>query len=224
MKQGGQPPLSLIRMTKRILTLFICIIVSCTACKENQAQPVPVPRSTEASQHIRSKSAQPSQTGPAEKPILKPPVQPFLPNRLAIPAIGITAEIEPVTTLPDGQMGVPADIRKAGISYPGILPGAPGNVLLDGHVDSYTGPAVFFDLKKLKPGNSIIVSNLNGPKLIYVVESVEIYFTHEAPLGRIFGPTTEHRLTLITCTGRYSRKKKEHEKRLIVFARQEGER
>lgn len=58
-----------------------------------------------------------------------------------------------------------------------------------------------------------------GEKLTYIVESVEIYTTAEAPMERIFGKSTEARMNLITCTGRYSRKKKEHEKRLIVFTK-----
>ncbi|MFF2911856.1 class F sortase [Paenibacillus sp. NPDC057934] len=150
------------------------------------------------------------------------PEKPFMPTQLSIPAIEVTAEIEPVAVLPSGQMGVPESTDLVGISYPGVRPGSKGNVVLDGHVDSYTGPAVFFKLKKLKPGDSIIVSD-NVHKLTYTVESVEIYPTEQAPLERIFGDTTEHRLTLITCTGKYSRKKKEHEKRLVVFTKQKGE-
>jgi late competence protein required for DNA uptake (superfamily II DNA/RNA helicase) len=35
----------------------------------------------------------------------------------------------------------------------------------------------------------------------------------------IFGPTEERHLNLITCAGRYSRSKKEHEGRLVVFTK-----
>ncbi|WP_239712967.1 class F sortase [Paenibacillus sp. 19GGS1-52] len=149
--------------------------------------------------------------------------KPFLPTSLVIPAIGVSAQIQPVAVLTNGQIGVPKETDLVGISYPGVLPGEQGNVILDGHVDSYTGPAVFFNLKKLKRGDAIIVSNNSGRKLTYLVESVEIFVTSEAPLKRIFGETKDPRLNLITCTGRYSRKKKEHEKRLIVFTKLEGE-
>ncbi|MNJ81728.1 hypothetical protein D3C77_806690 [compost metagenome] len=56
-------------------------------------------------------------------------------------------------------------------------------------------------------------------QLTYRVESVESFLTSEAPIERIFGDTNDIRMNLITCTGRYSRKKKEHEKRLVVFAK-----
>lgn len=157
---------------------------------------------------------------PKPTPTIKPSLpKPFMPTQLNIPAIGVTAPIEPVTLLSDGQMDVPRDTDYAGILYPGILPGEMGNVILDGHVDSYIGPAIFFKLKKLKVGDQITVSNREGRKLTYIVESVEVFTTAEAPLERIFGKSTESRMNLITCTGRYSRKKKEHEQRLIVFTK-----
>jgi LPXTG-site transpeptidase (sortase) family protein len=143
----------------------------------------------------------------------------IMPTQLYIPAIGVNAKIEQVTLLPDGQVDVPTDTNIAGILYPGILPGAKGNVIIDGHVDSYVGPAIFFKLKKLKYGDEITVSNADGRKLTYTVESVETFTTTEAPLERIFGKSPEARMNLITCTGRYSRKKQEHEKRLVVFTK-----
>ncbi|MNN68889.1 hypothetical protein D3C81_1846310 [compost metagenome] len=53
--------------------------------------------------------------------------------------------------------------------------------------------------------------------------SVEIFKPSEAPIERIFGPTDEIHLNLITCTGKYSRKRKEHEERLVVFAKLDGD-
>ncbi|MNJ53391.1 hypothetical protein D3C77_487760 [compost metagenome] len=55
------------------------------------------------------------------------------------------------------------------------------------------------------------------------MQSVETYLTSEAPVDRVFGETEERMLNLVTCTGKYSRKKKEHERRLIVFAKLDGE-
>lgn len=78
-------------------------------------------------------------------------------------------------------------------------------------------------MKKLKRGDPIIVTSLKGNKLTYTVESVEIFKPKEAPLERIFGKSDDYRLNLITCTGRYSRKKKEHEQRLVIFAKLGGE-
>ncbi|MFC3748893.1 class F sortase [Paenibacillus sp. GCM10012306] len=213
-------------MKKWILALMLTSIAF-YGCGCGATTPSPAPKENLHSESKPNTTVIDTKVEPTQKPIpihSAPvlPEKPFMPTRLSIPAIGVTTEIEPVAALPNGQMGVPESTELVGISYPGILPGSKGNVVLDGHVDSYTGPAVFFNLKKLKPGDSIVVSN-NVHKLTYTVESVEIYPTNEAPLERIFGDTTEHRLTLITCTGKYSRKKKEHEKRLVVFTKQKGE-
>jgi sortase (surface protein transpeptidase) len=129
--------------------LLLCIAISCSGCKDAPTSPI---TNTERIQ-TRSDSALHAKTVPTEAPRVletkpSPPVNPFMPNQITIPAIGLTAEIQPVTTLANGQMGVPETTDLVGLSYPGTLPGAKGNVLLAGHVDSYTGPAVFFQPKK----------------------------------------------------------------------------
>ncbi len=150
--------------------------------------------------------------------------KPFMPTHLIIPAIHLFSKIKPVGVLANGQMDVPQSTDLVGILYPGVLAGAKGNLVMDGHVDSYTGPAVLFDLKKLKPRDLIIVRDNMDHLLTYRVESVESFISSEAPIERIFGETDEIRLNLITSTGAYSRKIKEHQKRLIVFAKLDGER
>ncbi|MCZ4141197.1 peptidase C60 sortase A and B, partial [Escherichia coli] len=71
-------------------------------------------------------------------------------------------------------------------------------------MDDYKGPGVFYPLKKLKPGAFVLLFDESNRSLVYQVESVESYFTDEAPLDRIFGETSDFRLNLITCTGIYN--------------------
>ncbi|MNJ32517.1 Sortase family protein [compost metagenome] len=104
-------------------------------------------------------------------------------------------------------MDVPKQTEVVGILHPGVIAGEQGNMVMDGHVDSYSGPAVFFNLKKLKPGDPIIVRDMNREKLTYIVQSVESYPTSDAPVDRVFGETDERMLNLVTCSGKYSRKK-----------------
>ncbi|WMT42698.1 class F sortase [Paenibacillus sp. D2_2] len=74
----------------------------------------------------------------SEYSVHTPPTEPFLPNHLYIPSINVFARIMPVGVTENGQMDVPEDTNIAGILQPGVLPGAKGNVNMDGHVDSYT--------------------------------------------------------------------------------------
>ncbi|MFF2091177.1 class F sortase [Paenibacillus sp. NPDC058174] len=143
----------------------------------------------------------------------------IVPVELFIPAIQLQAQIEPVSVLENGQMDIPQSTDKVGFLSTGTLPGALGNAVMDGHVDSYTGPAVFFKLKRLKPGDEVLIRNKSGRVLQFNVESVETFKTADAPVQKIFGPADGAHLNLITCTGKYSRSKKEHEARLVVFTK-----
>ncbi|WP_433945293.1 class F sortase [Paenibacillus sp. SN-8-1] len=141
------------------------------------------------------------------------------PSHISIPAVHIEARIEPVGFLENGQMDVPNRTDRVGYLASGVFPGAAGNAIMDGHVDTYTGPAVFYPLKKLKKGDSVYISNDNGDKLRFIVQSVNYYLTEDAPAEAIFGPSSNHGLNLITCAGRYSRSRREDEGRLVVYTR-----
>lgn len=147
------------------------------------------------------------------------PVKPIKPNKIIIPSLQVKAIVEPVGVLENGQMAVPKDTEQTGLLSPGYLPGELGNAVIDGHVDNYTGPAVFFYLKKLKPNDQVILKDKTGRQLTFLVESTEIVTPHQVSIDKVFGPSAEPRLNLITCTGKYSRKKQEHEARLIVYTK-----
>ncbi|MBB6729324.1 class F sortase [Cohnella zeiphila] len=191
----------------------------------------PTPASPVQPESVQLRSAEPAPASPP--PVLPPKPEPqprarnadnarraaFTPNRLLIPSVRIDAAVEPVGVLPNGQMDAPVSSQKAGILVPGVKPGQPGNAIIAGHEDNYRGPALFYPLKKLKAGDPVLVMNGKGRYLVFEVVSVETYKTDKAPIDRIFGAAGEPRLNLITCTGKFDRKLKEHEKRLIVFTR-----
>ncbi|OMF68254.1 class F sortase [Paenibacillus glucanolyticus] len=143
----------------------------------------------------------------------------IIPNKIWIPSIGLEASVQPVGLLENGQMEAPVSSNVAGVFIDGVLPGQQGNAIIAGHVDNYTGPAIFYPLKKVKPGAPVVLSDKEGNYLVFKVVAVESYATAEAPIERIFGDSDIEQLNLITCTGRYNREKKEHEKRLVVYTR-----
>ncbi|WP_260411002.1 class F sortase [Cohnella xylanilytica] len=166
----------------------------------------------------------PAPRAAAEKPAAPAPSRSFeslafTPDRVVIPTLRIDARVEQVGVLENGRMDVPESPHVTGILSPGIKPGQKGNAVIAGHVDSHTGPAVFYPLKKAKPGDPIVVTNSKGKALVFKITSVESFKTAEAPIQRIFGPADEARLCLITCTGKFNRARREHEERLVVFAR-----
>ncbi|MFB9277270.1 class F sortase [Cohnella cellulosilytica] len=196
---------------KKALFVILLLVLAVVGTKDSIIQP----RNDAIS--LRSRAVPPMEI---QRP--KPAPSGIAPARLFIPALDIHADIETVHVLDNGQMGVPESTDKVGYLSNGVLPGAIGNAVMDGHVDSYVGPAVFFSLRTLTKGDIVIVKDERGKAIEFAVEAVETYPTDAAPIGKIFGSTKEPRLNLITCSGKYSRKKREHLERLVVFTKRIG--
>ncbi|MBS2970498.1 class F sortase [Metabacillus sp. KIGAM252] len=139
------------------------------------------------------------------------------PVKVEIPKINVSGSIESVGTLPSGQMDVPKDDNNIGWFEPGTKVGNEGNAVLAGHVDNKTGPAVFYNLKKLEKGDEIKVKDNQGKELVFIVKNKVSYPRDKAPLDDIFGSTSRRNLNLITCTGTFDRSNRTHEERLVVY-------
>jgi hypothetical protein len=143
----------------------------------------------------------------------------FAPAALVIPRIGIDAGIVPVGVTPEGQLEAPADYNTVGWYQSGPLPGEPGRAVLDGHLDSRTGPAVFYRLGELVAGDEIIVRMGAGrDDQTFVVTESSVYWTNEAPLDRIFGAAEQAELVLITCDGPFDGGGGGYLQRRVIFA------
>ena len=147
-----------------------------------------------------------------------------LPSRLVIPSIGVDAAIEYVGLDANGAMDVPKDYFNTAWYEPGTRPGQPGNAVISGHVDSaaLNRRVVFGDLERMVPGNEVIVVGDDGSQRRFIVQSVETYRTADAPLARIFGPTTDVNLNLISCIGTFDQSVRSYDQRIVVYARWDG--
>ncbi|MYL51026.1 sortase [Halobacillus litoralis] len=139
------------------------------------------------------------------------------PDRIEIPSIDVDTSVKALGYTPDGGMAVPKSLTDVGWFEPGTMPGNQGNAVIAGHVDGNSGPAVFYDLKDLKPGDEIHVYDENM-KLTFEVSRIESYPYQDAPIRKIFGPTNSHGLNLITCTGPYDKEASTYSERLAVFS------
>lgn len=156
-----------------------------------------------------------------ESPVVLPTPRPIertpAPVRIRIPAIGIDTAVQWVGKDAEGQMDVPSNYTDVAWYEVGPPPGTPGNAVIAGHLDSPTGPAIFFRLRELQPGDEIFISNEAGQELRFIVSGSEVYDADNAPLERIFGPAIKPRLNLITCDGAFDQSIRQYDKRLIVF-------
>ncbi|CAA9570155.1 MAG: hypothetical protein AVDCRST_MAG88-2256, partial [uncultured Thermomicrobiales bacterium] len=145
------------------------------------------------------------------------------PVRLSIPTIEVDAEIERVGLTPDGAMDVPKGPWTVGWYAPGPPAGELGNAAMAGHVDYRSvGPAVFWRLRELAPGDEVIVHRADGSGRRFVVTGVRAYYTDDIPLAEVFGPSERPGLNLITCTGQFSASARDYDRRLIVYTEAVG--
>lgn len=149
--------------------------------------------------------------------------QPERPVWVRIPSIGVNAGIEAVGLTAANAMATPQDWNNVGWYDLGYWPGQPGNAVMTGHLDAPgSKPAVFWRLKELRPGDRILVVMESGRTLAFVVIESVYYPYDDAPLWRIFGPSGESRLNLITCRGDWDRQLRTYDHRLVVYTRQIG--
>jgi hypothetical protein len=123
--------------------------------------------------------------------------------------------------LRDGSIALPAASRAAPAGWYRYLaaPGEVGPAVILGHVDSADdGPAVFFRLGALRPGNRVLVTRADGLVAVFGVRSVIERSKASFPSAAVYGPTTQPELRLITCGGRFDRSRGSYRDNVIAFA------
>ncbi len=141
------------------------------------------------------------------------------PTWLHIPALEVSSAIVPVGLTGNGQMETPERYSDVGWYQNGAVPGQPGRAVLAGHLDSFDGPAVFYRLGQLLPGDLIYIhSSAGNSPSEYIVRDLALFWTDLAPVAEIFGATDAAELVLITCGGPYDRGSASYLQRLVVYA------
>ncbi|WP_255499580.1 sortase domain-bontaining protein [Nocardiopsis sp. Huas11] len=127
------------------------------------------------------------------------------PVSLSIPAIGVdTEDLLPLQVRSDCELDVPQDPDAVGWYEAGAWPGQSGAAVMGAHVDSLSGPAVFFRLRELSPGDEITVGRADGVDAVFSVYEVGQYPKDGFPTRRVYGSTQgQAELRLITCGGTF---------------------
>ncbi|WP_432907948.1 class F sortase [Micromonospora matsumotoense] len=142
------------------------------------------------------------------------------PVRLTVPAIKVAAPVAPVGQARDGSIDVPPLDRhhETGWYDRGPTPGEPGRAIIVGHVDSKDGPSVFYDLRKLKPGDRIEVTRDDRRVVVFRVDSVEFFDKSALPADRVYGDSGAPALRLITCGGQWIGGRTGYADNVVAFA------
>jgi Sortase domain len=135
---------------------------------------------------------------PPQAPEALPVAKPVL---LTIPLIGVRTRLIKLGLTTDGAMQVPSTTTVAGWYTGSPRPGAIGSAVIAGHIDSLTGPGVFFRLSELRPGDFVYVLRADGTTAKFEVTAVQSYLKDDFPTETVFGPAPSAQLRLITCGG-----------------------
>ncbi|MFD3467449.1 class F sortase [Streptomyces sp. NPDC058682] len=141
-------------------------------------------------------------------------------QRIRIATINVDAPVMTVGLDAEGWIDAPPpqDRNLAGWYLNGISPGQRGSAVIVGHVDNAQGPAVFYGLGSVKPGNHIEVERYDGRTAVFEVYGVEVFSKEAFPGARVYGDTGHAELRVITCGGGYS-KARGYDGNVVVFAR-----
>jgi Sortase domain len=145
------------------------------------------------------------------------PVATGPPTRLRIRSIGVDASLERLHRDAAGALSTPRDYDQPGWYAEGTPPGDTGPAVIAGHVDSRSGPAVFFRLHELRDGDVIEVER-GGRWLTFRVVGSEWHPKQAFPTAEVYGPTPTPQLRLITCGGDFDRSRRSYTDNLVVFA------
>lgn len=121
---------------------------------------------------------------------------------------------------PDGTLQAPRDYSAVGWYEEGPAPGQVGPAVIAGHVDSDTGPAVFYRLGELRPGDTVSVERADDTTATFTVYTVRQYPKDHFPTRRVYGPTQGRaELRLITCGGRFDEATQLYGSNTVAYAR-----
>ena len=129
------------------------------------------------------------------------------PVRIRIPSIGVDAPVTGERLGPGRRLSVPSDTDRnlAGWFQDGPAPGTAGNAIMLGHVDTFSGPAVFYNLGSLHKGQEVDVTRNDHSTAVFSVDAIAVYAKDDFPSQKVYGPTSRPELRLITCGGGYTK-------------------
>jgi len=140
------------------------------------------------------------------------------PVAVRMPSVGVSSRLERLGLDESGAIETPTDWQRAGWYRDGPRPGDIGAAVILGHVDSTSGPAVFYRLRRLRRGDEIRVPRADGSVAVFAVDRLEQHRKTRFPTDEVYYPTPEPTLRLVTCGGTFDTTARSYTDNLVVFA------
>jgi len=140
------------------------------------------------------------------------------PVRLRVPDIAVTAPVVPLRLDAAGALIPPTGFTEVGWNQAGPEPGDDGVAVIAGHVDSKTGPAVFYRLRDLRPGEKVFVERKDGTTATFIVDRLAEYAKADFPDQEVYHSGSGAQLRLITCGGAFNHGTGHYVDNVVIFA------
>lgn len=138
---------------------------------------------------------------------------------VSIPALRVEAAVQARGTTAAGFMLPPASAWDVAWHVHGVRPGELGGAVMYGHLNTRSSSvAVFSQLHRLGPGNTIRVTDAKNVTRVFKVKKVGRYARTELPISDMTSKSSTARLTLYTCAGTWNPRLGDYSHRLIVFS------
>lgn len=132
-----------------------------------------------------------------------PALERSAPTRLRVPAIHVATSLVRLR-MADGVLEAPKTGGVAGWYRDSPTPGQTGAAVIAGHVDWTDGPAIFYRLGTLRPGNHVYVERADGRTAVFTVHAIRQYAKNSFPSALVYGDAPGPELRLITCGGSFA--------------------
>ncbi|MFJ9587681.1 class F sortase [Streptomyces acidicola] len=207
------------RLTRTIV-VTVCLVVGGVWWAQNDEPADPAGARTDARGVGAPHAPAPRRTPPGESQGTPPrPLPRSRAVSLTVPYLGIEAPLVGLGLDSRRRLTAPPtdDPKAAGWYEGGPAPGQYGTVILVGHRDTRTGPAVFAALHEIQTGRVVKVRRADGRTAVYTVDAVRTYEKAHFPDEEVYGRRQRPELRLITCGGRYDRRTG-YVSNIVVFA------
>jgi sortase (surface protein transpeptidase) len=166
--------------------------------------------------------AAPSAVKPSAEAVGGYDVVPTLPKYITIPALGVEkTRVLHLGLKQNNEIATPDNVFDTGWYRGSVKPGEAGAMFMYGHVSTWEAKGVFYDLKKLRPGDTVTVTRGDNKTFTYLIVSTKRYPHDKVNMQEVLVPVegSAAGLNLMTCAGKVLAGTNDFSERLVVFTR-----
>jgi len=154
-------------------------------------------------------------TAPASAPAARAAIPARPTDRLLIPSLGVNGSVMTLG-LVGGALDVPKTLWQVGWYRGSVKPGDNGTAIFDGHSGAPGQYGVLEHLSRLKVGQTLTYSYVDGRTLTFRVTSSRAYPETQASAETLFAKTVTPSLNVISCYGHWNPKSEDYDQRWII--------